>query len=168
MEALERRMEELTGRLDGQQTQLDEVVTQLNGQKSQQDETTATVNDLTERLSAIAINMEKHTIANIAMSLSDGAERPASLWNLSISGQSAGRSGFWDRRLARPARPADTGGRESPPADWAPAGSVAGWLSRSALVTADGMDPAGEGSQASDQLGRKRASITIAMPSCGT
>ncbi|XP_043213022.1 techylectin-5B-like [Amphibalanus amphitrite] len=60
METLERRMEELTGRLDGQQTQLDEVVTQLNGQKSQQDETTATVNDLTERLSAIAIRMEKH------------------------------------------------------------------------------------------------------------
>ncbi|KAF0301467.1 Techylectin-5B [Amphibalanus amphitrite] len=60
MEALERRMEELTGRLDGQQTQLDEVVTQLNGQKSQQDETTVTVNDLTERLSDIAIGMEKH------------------------------------------------------------------------------------------------------------
>ncbi|XP_043209075.1 angiopoietin-related protein 7-like [Amphibalanus amphitrite] len=60
MEALEGRMEELTGRLDGQQTQLDEIVTQLNGQKSQQDETTATVNDLTERLSDIVINMEKH------------------------------------------------------------------------------------------------------------
>ncbi|KAF0289029.1 Histone acetyltransferase KAT8 [Amphibalanus amphitrite] len=57
---LNSRMEELTSRLDGQQTQLDEVVTQLNGQKSQQDETTATVNDLTERLSAIDISMEKH------------------------------------------------------------------------------------------------------------
>ncbi|XP_043211948.1 microfibril-associated glycoprotein 4-like [Amphibalanus amphitrite] len=57
---LDSRMEELTGRLDGQQTQLDEVVTQLNGQKSQQDETTVTVNDLAERLSAIATNMEKH------------------------------------------------------------------------------------------------------------